>query len=121
MTENVGENGENVGENVSENNSDDVFYKHITRDVFNIDIEQSAVDDSHLMNDTARNFAWKGVTVTVKDHKTKQPKAILDSVDGIVEAGKSQSCIKGRLFKLTSLQAKFVHLWDQVAAEKLPS
>lgn len=79
---------ENVSENVSDNGTDDaVFYKHITQDAFNIDIEQSAVDDSHLMNDTAKNFAWKGVTVTVKDHKTKQPKAILDSVDGVVEAG----------------------------------
>jgi ABC-type multidrug transport system ATPase subunit len=63
------------------------IYKHITQDAFNIDIEQSAVDDSQLMNDTVQNFLWKEVTVTVKDHKTKQPKAILNGVDGIVEAG----------------------------------
>ena len=63
------------------------IYKRITQDAFNIDIEQSAVDDSQLMNDTVRNFLWKDVTVTVKDHKTKQPKAILNGVDGIVEAG----------------------------------
>lgn len=66
---------------------DAVFYKHITQDAFNTDIEQSAVEDSQLMNDTVKNFLWKDVTVTVKDHKTKQPKAILQGVDGIVEAG----------------------------------
>ena len=64
-----------------------IIYKRTTQDAFNIDIEQSAVDDSQLMNDTVQNFLWKDVTVTVKDHKTKQPKTILNSVDGIVEAG----------------------------------
>lgn len=63
------------------------FYKHLTEDAFNTDIEQSAVDGSQLMNNTVQNFLWQGVTVTVKDHKTKQPKAILDGVDGVVEAG----------------------------------
>ena len=59
-------------------------------DPFGTDIElQSVVDDSHLMNDTVKSFLWKDITVTVKDHKTKQPKAILDGVDGVVEAGRS--------------------------------
>jgi len=64
--------------------------KRLPQDVFNIDIEQTAVDDAHLMNNTVRNFVWQGVTVTVKDHKTKLPKTILENVDGIVEAGKFQ-------------------------------
>jgi hypothetical protein len=64
--------------------------KSLPQDVFNIDIEQTAVDDAHLMNNTVRNFVWQGVTVTVKDHKTKLPKTILENVDGIVEAGKFQ-------------------------------
>jgi ABC-type iron transport system FetAB ATPase subunit len=63
------------------------FYKHITQDAFNTDIEQSAVDATQLMNDTVKSFLWQGVKVTVKDRKTKQPKAILDAVDGLVEAG----------------------------------
>jgi hypothetical protein len=64
--------------------------KRLPQDVFNIDIEQTAVDDAHLMNNTVRNFVWQGVTVTVKDHKTKLPKTILENVDGIVKAGKFQ-------------------------------
>jgi hypothetical protein len=66
----------------------DTVNKSLPQDVFNIDIEQTAVDDAHLMNNTVRNFVWQGVTVTVKDHKTKLPKTILENVDGIVEAGK---------------------------------
>ncbi|ESZ90228.1 hypothetical protein SBOR_9382 [Sclerotinia borealis F-4128] len=57
------------------------------RTQFNTDVERSAVDDTHLKNTTVRNFVWKDVTVTVKDNKTKQPKAILDGVSGVVEAG----------------------------------
>ncbi|KAB8293922.1 hypothetical protein EYC80_009395 [Monilinia laxa] len=54
---------------------------------FMTDIEQTAVDDMHLKNTIVRNFIWKDVAVTVKDNKTKEPKAILDGVSGIVEAG----------------------------------
>ena len=77
--------------------------KRLPQDVFNIDIEQTAVDDAHLMNNTVRNFVWQGVTVTVKDHKTKLPKTILENVDGIVEAGKFPTldtlmrCLRGGL------------------------
>ena len=70
-----------------------VFYKNITdgHDPFTTDIELQSVDDSPLMNNTVKSFLWKDITVTVKDHKTKQPKAILDGVDGLVEAGMPQS------------------------------
>lgn len=57
------------------------------RTPFMTDVEQSAVDDAYLKNTTVRNFMWKDVTVTVKDHKTKEAKAILDTVSGVVEAG----------------------------------
>jgi len=56
-------------------------------DAYAVDIEQKAVEDSHLMNDTVRHFAWQGVTVTVKEHGTKLPKTILEGVNGIVKAG----------------------------------
>lgn len=59
---------------------------------FMADIELSAVDDTHLKNTTIRNFIWKDVTVTVKDNKTKQPKAILNDISGVVEAGQSCCC-----------------------------
>ena len=58
-----------------------------TRDAFSVDIEAKAVPDAHLMNDSVKTFLWQGVTVTVKDNKTGQPKAILNNVDGFVEAG----------------------------------
>jgi len=51
----------------------------------NVDVE--ALHDSHLFNEEVKSFAWKNIKVTVKDHKTKQIKAILDGVDGILEAG----------------------------------
>lgn len=64
-----------------------MFYKSVTQDALNNDIEQCTVDNPQLMNNTVKNLIWKNVTVTVKDHKTKQPKTILDNVDGIIEAG----------------------------------
>lgn len=59
-----------------------------TADVFGVDIEQKAIDEAHLQNTTVQNFTWQGVTVTVKDRKTKAPKVILDGIDGSVNAGK---------------------------------
>ncbi|KAL3421408.1 ABC transporter [Phlyctema vagabunda] len=52
-----------------------------------LDIEQKAGDDAQITNSTVQSFAWQGINVTVKDHKTKQPKLLLDNVDGVVEAG----------------------------------
>lgn len=59
----------------------------VLHDQYNVDIEQKAGDDAHLLNTTVRNFIWQDVTVTVKDNKTGEPKAILDGVEGIVKAG----------------------------------
>jgi hypothetical protein len=58
-----------------------------TPDTFSVDVEQKAVDETHLQNTTVHNFTWQGVTVTVKDRKTKKPKVILDGIDGTVKAG----------------------------------
>jgi len=57
------------------------------QDTYSFDIEQKALDGTHLLNTTVQNFIWQNITVTVKDNKTKLPKAILDNVSGIVEAG----------------------------------
>jgi len=65
-----------------------------------VDVEQQAVAEAHLMNRTVRNFSFKGVTVTVKDRETKREKNIVDNVDGFVEAG--------RLIWLRSRVASFV-------------
>lgn len=53
----------------------------------NLDIDLEAVNEAHLLNEEVKTFAWQGIKVTVKDHKTKEIKAILDDVDGIIEAG----------------------------------
>lgn len=55
---------------------------------FIVDIEQKAVDEAHVQNTTVQSYSWKGVTVTVKDRQTKQPKAILSGIDGSVKAGR---------------------------------
>jgi hypothetical protein len=65
----------------------DDFTQAPSPETFSIDIEQKAVDEAHLQNTTVHNFSWKRITVTVKDRLTKQPKAILDGVDGIARAG----------------------------------
>lgn len=52
-----------------------------------MDVEQRPVVEKHLLNTTVKNITWSGVTVTVKDRETKEPKTIVDNVEGIVEAG----------------------------------
>jgi ABC-type lipoprotein export system ATPase subunit len=55
----------------------------------NQDIEQQheAGAEAHLKNSTVRQFSWHNVSVTVKDRETKLPKTIVDSVEGMVQAG----------------------------------
>ncbi|CAG8978076.1 hypothetical protein HYALB_00000748 [Hymenoscyphus albidus] len=52
-----------------------------------MDVEENAAVNSYLLNNSVKNLTWKGITVYVKDHKTKEPKAILDNIDGIAKAG----------------------------------
>jgi ABC-type multidrug transport system ATPase subunit len=52
-----------------------------------LDVERQDADTSYLANDTVTNLTWSNVTVTVKDRETKQPKALLQDVNGSVEAG----------------------------------
>lgn len=44
-------------------------------------------DYAQLTNTNIRSFGWKGVTVTVKDRQTQQPKNLLNEVNGLVKAG----------------------------------
>lgn len=52
-----------------------------------MDLEENPVAEKHLLNTTVKNLTWRGVTVTVKDRETKEPKTIVDNVEGVVEAG----------------------------------
>ena len=65
------------------------LYNVVIQDAVTVDIEQKEVYNAHLVNDTVQTFALRGITVNVKDHKTKKPKAILENVEGFVEAGMS--------------------------------
>ncbi|KAK0722966.1 P-loop containing nucleoside triphosphate hydrolase protein [Lasiosphaeria miniovina] len=67
--------------------SDDSRLDRAPKDTGPVDIERRAVAEAHLQNTTVRNISWRGVTVTVKDRETKLPKAIVENVEGIVEAG----------------------------------
>lgn len=58
-----------------------------SRENHDVDLEQKGVNDAYLMNHEVKNFSWKGVRVTVKDRHTKEPKHLLEDVDGLVEAG----------------------------------
>lgn len=71
----------------SSNGSNTVHDNGSPEDTYGVDIEQKVVTDGHLMNDIVSTFSWNGITVTVKDNKTGAPKAILDDVQGIAQAG----------------------------------
>ncbi|EEH36424.2 ATP-binding cassette sub-family G member 4 [Paracoccidioides lutzii Pb01] len=51
------------------------------------DLEANSGEHAFLKNHTVHSFAWKGVSVNVKDHETKKPKAILENVNGHVSPG----------------------------------
>jgi hypothetical protein len=53
----------------------------------NVDVEKNNGEYTQLINNTVRNFAWKDITISVKDRSTKQPKNILNDVNGFVQAG----------------------------------
>lgn len=64
---------------------------NIQEENFIIDVEDKATVNSYLLNNSVQHLTWNRVTVTVKDHKTKEPKAILDNIDGIAKAGMQQN------------------------------
>jgi len=52
------------------------------------DIEKMIGGDyAQLTNTNIRSFGWKGVTVSVKDRQSQQPKTIISDINGIVKAG----------------------------------
>ena len=88
-----------MSESVSQpGTGEDAIYRSVKQDPFTVDIEQKALDNAHLMNDTVRNFAWQGITVVVKDHKTKKPKTILENIEGSVEAGTFEAFLYREFF-----------------------
>ncbi|KAH7118753.1 ATP-binding cassette transporter-like protein [Dendryphion nanum] len=53
-----------------------------------VDVEKDAQSDyAHLTNSSIQTFCWEGITVTVKDRHTKEPKNILSDINGVVKAG----------------------------------
>ncbi|ELR07707.1 hypothetical protein VC83_03755 [Pseudogymnoascus destructans] len=59
----------------------------VAPDAFSSDSERGYEHHAQLKNTTVKHFIWQDVTVTVQDRATKQPKAILENVDGVVLAG----------------------------------
>lgn len=53
------------------------------------DIEAKLDEPGFLDNDTVQSFAWRGVTVKVKDRETKEDKSILLNTSGHVQPGAS--------------------------------
>lgn len=52
-----------------------------------MDPEHNSFIEKHLFNTTVTSIAWHGVTVTVKEDKSKRGRAIIQNVEGIVESG----------------------------------
>ncbi|KAL4920083.1 P-loop containing nucleoside triphosphate hydrolase protein [Aspergillus aurantiobrunneus] len=46
-------------------------------------------NDGHqfLMNNSVQNFSWTDLTVTVKDRRTKQPRNLIENINGSVQQG----------------------------------
>jgi hypothetical protein len=70
------------------------------------DVEKSGGEYTQLINTSVHTFGWKDVTVTVNDRHTKQPKDILQNVNGIVKAGKENLITTSTMFLNRALQAK---------------
>jgi hypothetical protein len=51
------------------------------------DVESNFKALKALKNTEVTSFAWKNITVTVKDNETKEPKLLLDNVHGVVKPG----------------------------------
>ena len=47
-----------------------------------------------LFNSAVKDFSWRGVTVTVKDRNTKEPKRLLENVSGNIQAGEPLYCLR---------------------------
>ncbi|KAL4961981.1 putative ABC transporter [Aspergillus stella-maris] len=53
---------------------------------FNTDLERNDADQ-FLMNHSVRDFSWNDLTVTVKDRRTKQPRNLIEGLNGSVQQG----------------------------------
>lgn len=62
-------------------------YTFASQGNFTVDIEKNNASNMQLRNTTVKHFVWRDITVTVKDHATKEAKALLHGVTGLVEAG----------------------------------
>ncbi len=67
--------------------SDSSNAEHEAKYLTAMDVEGQAVAEAHLQNTSVSSIVWKEVTVTVKDRETKLPKALVENVSGVVEAG----------------------------------
>ncbi|KKK16560.1 ABC transporter [Aspergillus rambellii] len=52
----------------------------------NRDLERNEGHD-FLMNNTVQTFSWNDLTVTVKDRRTKQPRNLIEGINGTVQQG----------------------------------
>ena len=53
-----------------------------------MDPEQPLFAEKQFLNAPVETLSWRGLTVTVKESKTGQPKTLLDNAEGIVQAGR---------------------------------
>ena len=67
--------------------SSDSDFERLNKETAGIDVEELAEAEAHLRNTTVQNITWRDVSVTVRDRVTKEPKLIVDNVEGAAEAG----------------------------------
>lgn len=53
----------------------------------NQDVEKADDGSFFLVNNTVQDLSWKGLTVTVKDPATKEPRQLISEICGSVQQG----------------------------------
>ena len=76
-----------------------------------VDVEKLVRGDDLLLNNDVVDYRWSGITVTVKDRATKQPKEILSNIDGCVKAGKTLFSLRSSCYYLQiGMETPSLHL-----------
>lgn len=77
--------------------------------------QQRPVAEKQFLDAPVETLSWSGLTVTVKERKTGQPKTLVGNVEGIVQAGWSLTCLSQLTGLTEPLANAFYHLQANAA------
>lgn len=86
-----------------------------------MDSKQLPLAEKRLLNTPVETLSWSGLTVTVKERETGQPKTLVDNVEGIMQAGWFPPPIftnQGWLLSINCLQVNAALSWAHRGAAR---